>query len=60
MAKDKQVERCHLIIQYNTYIETINIESQDIDKAILASLKKKPGQVLSIILNGSIIYERNR
>lgn len=60
MAKNKQIERNNLIIQYTTHIETLNLESQDVDEVIRSSFLKTPGQVLSIMLNGKMIYAKTR
>lgn len=58
MAKDGQVKRNNIIIQYIDYTETLNVKSQDIDEVIQYSFSKRPSQILSIILNGKMIYAK--
>jgi len=58
VAKDGQVKRNNIIIQYIDYTETLNVKSQDIDEVIQYSFSKRPSQILSIILNGKMIYAK--
>lgn len=60
MVKSEQVKRNNLIIQYKTRIETLKLEDIDVDKAIQKAFLSSFDNVLSIILNGEIIYAKAR
>ena len=60
MAKSEQIERNKLIIQYKTHIETLKLEDIDVDKAIQKAFLNSFDNVLSIILNGEIVYAKAR
>lgn len=60
MAKNEQIERNNLIIQYKTHIETLKLEDIDVDKTIQKAFLNSFDNVLSIMLNGEIIYAKAR
>lgn len=60
MAKGDQIERNNLIIQYTTHIETLKLEDGDVDAALGAAFRKSAGTLLTILLNGNIIYAKGR
>jgi len=53
-------KRNNLIIQYKTHIETFKLEDVDVDKAIQNTFLSSFDNVLSIMLNGEIIYAKAR
>lgn len=61
MAEGNQIERNNLIIQYTTHIESFN----NIDQELVAEKINKAVQIftrdiLSITLNGAVIYAKAR
>lgn len=60
MVKSEQVKRNNLIIQYKTHIETLKLEDIDVDKTIQKAFLNSFDNVLSIMLNGEIIYAKAR
>lgn len=53
-------KRNNLIIQYKTHIETLKLEDINVDKAIQKAFLSSFDNVLSIMLNGEIIYAKAR
>ena len=60
MVENEQVKRNNLIILYKTHIETLKLENVDVDKAIQKAFLSHFDSVLSIMLNGEIIYAKAR
>ena len=50
------VKRNNLIVQYTTHIEKISLEDSALEDALNSILIKNKTQLLSILLNGKIIY----
>jgi hypothetical protein len=50
------VKRNNLIVQYTTHIEKISLEDSALEDALNSILIKNKAQLLSILLNGKIIY----
>jgi hypothetical protein len=60
MAQEDKIKRNILIIQYITHIETLRLDDAATDKAIQAAFLNSSDMVLSIMLNGEIIYTKAR
>lgn len=58
MAQTDQIKRNILIIQYTTHIETLRLEDHLVDEKIRAAFQLYAGQILSIMLNGAVIYTK--
>jgi hypothetical protein len=54
------LKRNNVIIQYSTHIETLKLEDAEIDDTLSSAFRKSAGTLLSIIINGSIIYAKKR
>lgn len=54
------LKRNNVIIQYSTHIETLKLEDGEIDDTLSFAFIKSNGTLLSIIINGSIIYVKKR
>lgn len=61
MAEGNQIERNNLIIQYTTHIESFNnIDQELVAEKINKAVQIFTGDVLSITLNGAVIYAKAR
>jgi hypothetical protein len=59
MDKRNQIERNTLIIQYTTHIDTFNnIDQALISEKINKAIQLFTNEVLSITLNGAVIYAK--
>lgn len=56
MAKEEKVDTNTLIIQYITHIDVLKLDSESIDQKIQEVCLNKADELLSITLNGKIIY----
>lgn len=54
------LKKNNVIIQYTTHIETLKLEDIEMDDALSFAFRKSACTLLSIIVNGSIIYVKKR
>lgn len=59
MAQENKIKGNILIIQYTKYTETLKLEDQDVDNEIQAAFQRNVGQILSIMLNGKVLYVKS-
>lgn len=59
MAQEDKIKINILIIQYITHTETLRLEDQEVEDKISAAFQFNASRILSIMLNGSIIYTKN-